>query len=234
MFYDNQDESGWWLGKLEKTGVVGWFAPDLVVPLDEQITPAASTTTNGNGNASNGSKSNGNKSAFTFGDNKSNNSKSKTKSKTKSKNNPTSPKSAPPKKASPPKGSKKKASPPKGSSSTKTKSHSKKPSAPSGPKKKASPPKGSKKSSKSPPKKNGNGNASTASSAADVGDEPSVTIPYGKLKAKQFGGVDVDKAKLETYLSNEEFFAQFKMSRAEFASKPAWKQRNMKKAAGLF
>merc|ERR1740123_2695897 len=32
-----KDESGWWLGKLDKTGVVGWFAPDLVVPLDEKL-----------------------------------------------------------------------------------------------------------------------------------------------------------------------------------------------------
>jgi len=30
-----KDESGWWLGKLDQTGVVGWFAPDLVVPLNE-------------------------------------------------------------------------------------------------------------------------------------------------------------------------------------------------------
>merc|ERR1712083_226582 len=32
-----KDESGWWLGKLDKTGVVGWVAPDLVVPLNEKL-----------------------------------------------------------------------------------------------------------------------------------------------------------------------------------------------------
>merc|ERR1719361_665164 len=30
-----KDESGWWLGKLLKNGVVGWFAPDLVAPLND-------------------------------------------------------------------------------------------------------------------------------------------------------------------------------------------------------
>eukprot|EP00486_Rosalina_sp_Unknown_P006749 CAMPEP_0201572838 /NCGR_PEP_ID=MMETSP0190_2-20130828/16345_1 /ASSEMBLY_ACC=CAM_ASM_000263 /TAXON_ID=37353 /ORGANISM="Rosalina sp." /LENGTH=550 /DNA_ID=CAMNT_0047999105 /DNA_START=1269 /DNA_END=2921 /DNA_ORIENTATION=+ len=231
-----KDESGWWLGKLEKTGVVGWFAPDLVVPLDEQITPAASNTTNGNGNASNGSNK---KSAFSTQDNKPSKS-----NKTKSKTNTVSPKSSPKNgsssksKAAPPKGSKKKASPPKGkgsSSATKTKTNTKKPAAPSGSKKKASPPKGpkgSKKSSSSkssPPKK-----SNTSAVPSNIGDEPSVCVSYEKLKAKQFNGLDVDKAKLETYLSNKEFFELFKMSRSEFASKPAWKQRTLKKDKGLF
>jgi len=41
-----KDESGWWLGKLDKTGVVGWFAPDLVVPLNEKLENEEANATN--------------------------------------------------------------------------------------------------------------------------------------------------------------------------------------------
>ena len=59
-------------------------------------------------------------------------------------------------------------------------------------------------------------------------------ILYKDLKNKQFGNVNVDRTRLEDYLSNAEFFEVFKMSRNEFCSKPEWKQKNMKKEKGLF
>merc|ERR1712129_422761 len=71
-------------------------------------------------------------------------------------------------------------------------------------------------------------------SKAEMGDEPSVVIPYEQLKLKQFGGVEVEVKKLQNYLSNAEFKAIFKMTRSDFDTKPAWKQRALKKAASLF
>jgi len=64
--------------------------------------------------------------------------------------------------------------------------------------------------------------------------EPNDVISYKDLQNKEFGDVSVNKKRLEDYLSNAEFFEVFKMSRNEFANKPAWKQRNMKKDKGLF
>jgi len=46
-----KDESGWWLGKLDQTGVVGWFAPDLVVPLNESEPNNDSQSQSNNGNS---------------------------------------------------------------------------------------------------------------------------------------------------------------------------------------
>jgi hypothetical protein len=176
-----KDESGWWLGKLEKTGVVGWFAPDLVVPLDEQITPAEWN----------------NKSSFSFQENSNAGTGSKQQKNTKSKSVKDGKK-----------GKGKKAAPPKGTSN-KTKS---------------------KKNVAAPPKKK---NANAEAKSFDM-DEPSVVVSYKKLKAKQYGKAKVDKTQLEVYLSNKEFWEIFKMSRAEFAKKPGWKQRNLKKDKGLF
>merc|ERR1712038_170823 len=70
-----KDESGWWLGKLDKTGVVGWFAPDLVVPLDQNDTKPSNNNNNNNSKAP--PKSNKSKASPP---------KSNTKSNTKSKN----------------------------------------------------------------------------------------------------------------------------------------------------
>merc|ERR1719242_245509 len=65
-----KDESGWWLGKLQHNGVVGWFAPDLVAPLNDNSNgPLASPQNENAQNMSNGvengsiSKSNA---AFSF------------------------------------------------------------------------------------------------------------------------------------------------------------------------
>ncbi|ETO17507.1 intersectin-like protein, partial [Reticulomyxa filosa] len=34
-----KDSTGWWLGKLVKTGVVGWFVPDLTTPFAPNVIP---------------------------------------------------------------------------------------------------------------------------------------------------------------------------------------------------
>eukprot|EP01084_Bolivina_argentea_P084050 152115_1 len=147
-----KDESGWWLGKLCKTGVVGWFAPDLVVPLndddDEEETTTTATTTK-------------------------------------------------PKK-SPKQGKKKKKTNTKSNNKTST-NHS-----------------------------NQNGGS--------TGSEPDIVISYKDMKIKKFGAHEnaIDKTKLELYLSNKEFYQIFKMTRSEFAAKPGWKQRNIRKDKGLF
>lgn len=44
----------------------------------------------------------------------------------------------------------------------------------------------------------------------------------------------VDPAKLETYLSDEEFKNVFKMDKEQFAKLPGWKQTKSKKEVGLF
>ena len=44
----------------------------------------------------------------------------------------------------------------------------------------------------------------------------------------------VDPAKLETYLSDEEFKKIFKTDKEQFSKMPLWKQTKAKKDAGLF
>ena len=44
----------------------------------------------------------------------------------------------------------------------------------------------------------------------------------------------VDPARLETYLSDEEFKKVFKMDKELFSKLPAWKQTKNKKEVGLF
>ena len=44
----------------------------------------------------------------------------------------------------------------------------------------------------------------------------------------------VDPARLETYLSDEEFKKVFKMDKEQFSKLPAWKQTKNKKEVGLF
>ena len=53
---------------------------------------------------------------------------------------------------------------------------------------------------------------------------------------KSEGGVpdDVDAGKKELHLSDEEFQTVLKCTKAEFATKPMWKQVSLKKAAGLY
>ena len=57
---------------------------------------------------------------------------------------------------------------------------------------------------------------------------------FEKLKAKQFESANVDRSRLEQYLSDEQFMEKFKMTKSDFAAKPGWKQKSMKKAVGLF
>ncbi len=45
---------------------------------------------------------------------------------------------------------------------------------------------------------------------------------------------DLDTTRLESYLTDEDFEAAFKMTRAEFEELPEWKKRNLKRAIKLF
>ena len=55
----DKDGSGWWLGKLEKSGVVGWFAPDLTAPLKNALSPKSpSKNQNISNNQTNSNQSN--------------------------------------------------------------------------------------------------------------------------------------------------------------------------------
>ena len=222
-----KDESGWWLGKLDKTGVVGWFAPDLVVPLDEQITPSFDHNDHD--------------------DNDESKTNHQTPSKASSPSSTKSPSSSKNKKIKPPKNNKngnkssKKSTPLK---ATKTSSVSSTASSASA---SSSVSNNTKKSSSSPSKKKNKNKKSTKknnnkhnkdddnkdNNGTNNGDEPSVIISYQDLKDKKWPS-GVNKKSLEKHLSNKEFYQIFKCSRAEFAKRPGWKQRNMKKEHGLF
>jgi len=233
-----KDESGWWLGKLEKTGVVGWFAPDLVAPLDE---PAVSAP---QGPAQSQTQSEAK--PFSF--------EEEEKPAISAAAHPASPKRKPKTVSKAKKSKSKKARSPSPSPAPATKSPSPKAvgsstksfSKPAPPNKrkdkgKAAAPAAaaSQTRSKSPGRKKKKRKAKGADDddskqVAENEAEPATVIPYSQLKAKQFGGVAVEKTKLENYLSNAEFMALFKMTRAEFRGKPGWKQRALKKDKGLF
>jgi len=65
-------------------------------------------------------------------------------------------------------------------------------------------------------------------------DQINEVISYHDLKNKQFGNVNVDRTRLEDYLSDAEFFEVFQMQRNEFHCQKEWKQVQMKKHKGLF
>ncbi|CAN0502590.1 unnamed protein product [Discosporangium mesarthrocarpum] len=44
----------------------------------------------------------------------------------------------------------------------------------------------------------------------------------------------VDPSCREQYLSDEEFYEVFGMTKADFAAQPKWKQQSQKKSKGLF
>lgn len=68
--------------------------------------------------------------------------------------------------------------------------------------------------------------------ADDIGFKKGVT--YSLAEIKSGAHADVDPSHKEQYLNDQEFHDVFKMSKAEFAAMPAWKQANKKKETGLF
>merc|ERR1712087_951679 len=237
-----------WLGKLNKTGVVGWFAPDLVVPLDEQQQAQQAQITPQQAPQSSAKQEEAK--PFSFSEEENHNQVSAAVAK-----HPASP-SRKPKKIGKGKGKgKDKSKSPKGKKGKKTPTQSpatspatspgvsassKAFSKPAPPSKRKDKDKGAQKRAKSPARKKGKdkvkekAKAKDDDSKVDVAEEPAVVIPYARLKAKQFGDVAVEKTKLEKYLSNGEFEELFKMTCAEFRAKPGWKQRALKKDKGLF
>ena len=89
-----QDDTGWWLGKLQKSGVVGWFAPDLVVPEnqvdsdDEKGAPYNNSNYN-NSNNKNNSNNNSNGTSMNGSANNYNNKSNSSTPKPKANNNNT-------------------------------------------------------------------------------------------------------------------------------------------------
>ncbi|XP_020912689.1 actin-binding LIM protein 1 isoform X2 [Exaiptasia diaphana] len=65
--------------------------------------------------------------------------------------------------------------------------------------------------------------------------QPQKYYPYEQLKTSNFKlPKGIDKTKLETYLSDQDFFDVFSMARVDFYTLPAWKQRDFKKKKLLF
>ncbi|XP_076823836.1 villin-1-like [Clavelina lepadiformis] len=65
---------------------------------------------------------------------------------------------------------------------------------------------------------------------------PVATYSYEQLKTTPIDELpaDVEPTRKEYHLSDQEFEVVFKMSKLDFASKPAWKQSSLKKQVGLF
>jgi len=62
-----------------------------------------------------------------------------------------------------------------------------------------------------------------------------MTYPYDILKSNNYKmPKNIDKSRLETYLSDEDFQSIFKVDRENFYKQPVWKQRDMKKRVNLF
>jgi len=68
---------------------------------------------------------------------------------------------------------------------------------------------------------------------ASYADPADTKYPYQDLKGEALPD-DVDPARKECYLSDEEFETVFGFSVAEFAKMPKWKQQNAKRANDLF
>lgn len=76
--------------------------------------------------------------------------------------------------------------------------------------------------------------ASSSASPSAAGTAPSGAVyPFDRLKVKPLP-TDVDGEHLENHVSDAEFAQFFKMSRADFAAAPKWKQLRIKKDIGLF
>jgi hypothetical protein len=74
-----------------------------------------------------------------------------------------------------------------------------------------------------------------ANTAAPLYSDPScTTYPYAVLKDKSLRPSDVDPARKERYLSDQEFLGLFKMDKEAFARLPEWKQKAQKTPLMLF
>mmetsp|Transcript_62872 Transcript_62872/g.172350 ORF Transcript_62872/g.172350 Transcript_62872/m.172350 type:complete len:296 (-) Transcript_62872:32-919(-) len=88
--------------------------------------------------------------------------------------------------------------------------------------------------------------AADTSSSAETTSAPSSTPPppasgsstYSleqlQVSADELSSLGVETSKREDYLSDEDFQALFKMSRAALAALPAWKRKGLKQKLGLF
>ena len=75
--------------------------------------------------------------------------------------------------------------------------------------------------------------APVAASTAPVAVSVPVVLTLVELTSKGLPA-NMDAAKKEQYLSDEEFLTVFEMTKAKFAEIPVWRQKQLKKAVGLF
>lgn len=71
----------------------------------------------------------------------------------------------------------------------------------------------------------------SASKPAAGSEGPTQTYTLAELRRRPRG---LDEKKLETYLSDADFKAAFKIERSAFVKLPTWKQEDLKKKLGLF
>jgi len=79
--------------------------------------------------------------------------------------------------------------------------------------------------------------AGDARAALSSFDDSGKVVPLAEVKEWKASGkypAWADKSKLEQYLSDDEFKKALGMDKAEFASQKAWKQKSLKKKAGIF
>ena len=78
----------------------------------------------------------------------------------------------------------------------------------------------------------GGGNAPAAAGAAFTGSYLPTTTKVRLADIR--GREDLDPSRKEDYLSDADFNEAFKMTRAQFAGQPKWKQQTKKREAGMF
>jgi len=87
----------------------------------------------------------------------------------------------------------------------------------------------------SPPKV---ASTSVSSPKEDISDAPQLILPLQRIldlkRDGQLSSVNLQPNRLETYLSDEDFIAAFKMSRNDFSKLPGWKRDKLKKDVGVF
>ncbi len=68
----------------------------------------------------------------------------------------------------------------------------------------------------------------------DILKELNRVYTYEELRAKKDLPKGIDKTKLESYLSDEDFKRLLKMDKVLFYQLPAWKQNNLRKEVDLY
>jgi len=81
---------------------------------------------------------------------------------------------------------------------------------------------------------NDQGTMTPPSHGAPQTETGGLIIPFETLKQKSQRPQGIDEGNMEIYISDQEFEAVFKMTKATYYEQPKWKQLRLKKSAGLF